>query len=277
MIGLKAQTPINKTLVLWIATVSFMFVQRATAAALAAASIVACSTPGLAAEASPVKAVVELFTSQGCSSCPPADRILSELARDPETLAISLPVDYWDYIGWKDTLAEPVYTQRQRAYAKTCGHGEVYTPEAIINGVADAVGSDRAQIEAAEAQTLKRPDVLSTPLSVSEQGGSLIISIGAGPSGKTYKAGVYLIALASKRTVAIQRGENAGSTLTYSNVVRGITKVGEWAGSPVVLKASIDQTRLGGADSYAVIVQEGGRGAPSAILAAAKGPQPPSL
>lgn len=256
---------------------SFMFAQRVAAAALAAACTFAAPTLGLAAEAPPVKAVVELFTSQGCSSCPPADRILAELARDPETLAISLPVDYWDYIGWKDTLAEPTYTARQRAYAKTSGRGEVYTPEAIINGVADAVGSDRAQIAAAEAQTVKRPGVLSTPLSVSEQGGSIVISVGAAPSGKSYKAGVYLIALASKRTVAIKRGENAGSTLTYSNVARGITKVGEWTGAPIVLKASLDQARLNGADSYAVIVQEGGRSAPSAILAAAKGPQPPSL
>ncbi|HLH49428.1 MAG TPA: DUF1223 domain-containing protein [Roseiarcus sp.] len=256
---------------------SFMSVQRAAVAALAVAGMVVSSTLGLAAEASPVKAVVELFTSQGCSSCPPADRILAELARDPDTLAISLPVDYWDYIGWKDTLAEPVYTARQRAYARTSGRGEVYTPQAIINGVADAVGSDRAQIATAEAQTLKRPDVLSTPLSVSEQGGSIAISIGAAPSGRSYKAGVYLIALASKRTVAIKRGENAGSTLTYSNVARAITKIGEWTGAPIVLKASLDQARLNGADSYAVIVQEGGRSAPSAILAAAKGPPPPSL
>jgi hypothetical protein len=246
-------------------------------AALAFAGVLACATPGFAAEASPVKTVVELFTSQGCSSCPPADRLLGELARDPDTLAMSFPVDYWDYIGWKDTLAEPTYAERQRAYAKTSGRGVVYTPQAIINGVADAVGSDRAQIEAAEARTRERPDVLSAPLSVSEQGGAIVISIGAAPLAKMYNAGVYLIALASKRTVAVQRGENAGATLTYSNVVRGIAKVGEWSGSPTVLKASLDQAHINGADSYAVIVQEGGHGSPSAIIAAAKGPQPPSL
>ncbi len=255
---------------------SFVSVQHATAA-LALAGVACAAAPSLAAEVPPVKAVVELFTSQGCSSCPPADRVLGELARDPETLAISYPVDYWDYIGWKDTLAEPSYTQRQRAYARSSGRGVVYTPQAIVNGVADAVGSDLAQIEAAEARTRERPDVLSAPLAVSEQGGAVVISLGAGPAGKTYKAGVYLIALASRRTVAIQRGENAGATLTYSNVVRAVTKIGEWNGSPTVLKASLDQAHVNGADSYAVIVQEGDRSAPSAILAAAKGPQPPSL
>jgi hypothetical protein len=254
---------------------SSIFTRRATTA-LVITSLFAFSAFACAADAGHVKAVVELFTSQGCSSCPPADRLLTELAQDPETLAMSLPVDYWDYIGWKDTLAEPTYADRQRAYARASGRGAVYTPQAVVNGVADAIGSDRVQIEAAKAQSLKRPDILSAPLSVSEQGGSIEISIGAA-AGKTYKAGVYLIALAAKRTVAIKRGENAGSTLTYSNVVRGITKVGEWTGAPIVLKASLDQAHLDGADSYAVIVQEGGRGAPSAILAAARGPQPPSL
>jgi hypothetical protein len=277
LIRLLAQTPIIKALIIGFRTMRSIFAQCAATAALAVASVMAGAAPGLAADGSPVKAVVELFTSQGCSSCPPADRILSELASDPQTLAISLPVDYWDYIGWKDTLAEPTYAERQRAYAKTSGRGEVYTPQAIVNGVADAIGSDRAQIESAEAQSRKRPDVLAAPISISEHGSAIVIAIGAAPSGKTYAAGVYLIALASKRTVAVKRGENAGSTLTYSNVVRGITKVGQWTGAPIELRASLDQARLDGADSYAVIVQEGERAAPSAILAAAKGPQPPSL
>jgi hypothetical protein len=249
-----------------------MTARGVTTTTLVVAGLIACPMPALEAEASDVKAVVELFTSQGCSSCPPADQILGELARDPNTLAISLPVDYWDYIGWKDTLAEPVYTARQQAYAKASGRGEVYTPQAIINGLADAVGSDRQQIEAAEASTAKRPGVLSVPLSISEKAGAIDISVGEAPAGAPHNGSVYLIALASKRTVAIQRGENAGATLTYSNVVRGITKVGEWSGAPTVMKASLDQARLDGADSYAVIVQQGGRAAPSAILAAAKGP-----
>jgi hypothetical protein len=249
-----------------------MSAQSATAKALVVASLVGCGTSVLAAETGNVKAVVELFTSQGCSSCPPADRVLGELARDPHVLAISFPVDYWDYIGWKDTLATPIYTLRQQAYAKTSGRGDVYTPQAIINGIADAVGSDRTQIEAAESLTAKRADVMSVPLKIAEQGGSINISVGAAPTGAPRNAGVFLLALASKRTVNVQRGENAGSTLTYSNVVRAITKVGEWNGTPANLHASLEQARLDGADAYAVIVQEGGRGSPSTILAAAKGP-----
>jgi hypothetical protein len=249
-----------------------MSAQSATAKALVVASLVGCGTPVLAAEAGNVKAVVELFTSQGCSSCPPADRVLGELARDPHVLAISFPVDYWDYIGWKDTLATPTYTLRQQAYAKTSGRGDVYTPQAIINGIADAVGSDRTQIEAAESLTAKRAGVMSVPLKVAEQGGNINIAVGAAPTGAPRNASVFLIALASKRTVIVQRGENAGSTLTYSNVVRAITKVGEWNGAPANLQASLEQAHLDGADAYAVIVQEGGRESPSTILAAAKGP-----
>src|ERR1043166_9009946 len=90
------------------------------------------------------RAVVELFTSQGCSSCPPADRLLGELARDPTLVAMSLPIDYWDYIGWKDTLAKPRHTVRQRFYARTRGDGDVYTPQVVINGVSHAVGNDKA-------------------------------------------------------------------------------------------------------------------------------------
>jgi len=249
-----------------------MPVRGAVATAAIVATFAFVSAPTLAAEAAPVRSVVELFTSQGCSSCPPADRILAELTRDPNVLAMSFPVDYWDYIGWKDTLAEPTHAQRQEAYAKASGRGQVYTPQAIVNGLADAVGSDRRQIEEAVAATAKRAGVLSVPLSVVEQGDAITISVGAAPAGAPHSAGVYLLALASKRTVTIERGENAGATITYSNVVRGMTKVGEWSGAPVTLRASLAQARLDGADAYAVIVQEGDRAAPSAILAAAKGP-----
>src|SRR5215468_7884684 len=102
------------------------------------AAVAAFATTEASAEP---RAVIELFTSQGCSSCPPADKLLGELARDPSIVALSLPIDYWDYIGWKDTLAKPRHTARQRSYAKSRGDGEVYTPQVVINGVARAVGS----------------------------------------------------------------------------------------------------------------------------------------
>jgi hypothetical protein len=242
------------------------------AAAIVIGALASLTTQAGAAGVAGVRNVVELFTSQGCSSCPPADRILSRLASDPDTLALSFPVDYWDYIGWKDTLAAPSYTARQKAYAAASGKGEVYTPQAIVNGLADAVGSDLEAIEQAERDTGKRGGVLSVPLSLVERDGKIDVSVGAAGAAAPQSAGVYLFALASSRTVAVQRGENAGSTLTYSNVVRAMTKIGDWNGVAVDLHADLSLARLGGADSYVVIVQAGARAQPSAILAAARGP-----
>ncbi len=239
------------------------------AGAITIGALVSLTSP---AGAAGVRNVVELFTSQGCSSCPPADRILSRLAHDPATLALSFPVDYWDYIGWKDTLATPSYTARQKAYALASGKGAVYTPQAIVNGLTDAVGSDMEAIEEAESETGKRAGVLSVPLTVVERNGKIDISVGAAGVGSPQSAGVYLLALASSRTVIVQRGENAGSTLTYSNVVRAMTKIGDWNGAAVALQADLSQAHLDGADSYAVIVQAGARAQPSTILAAARGP-----
>src|ERR1700732_4753488 len=116
-------------------------VKRASYLSVLGLIVLVGSATELRAQSTPSRgpSVVELFTSQGCSSCPPADRILGQLARDPKVLAISFPVDYWDYIGWKDTLATPSYTARQKAYASTSGKRQVYTPQVIVNGLTDAV------------------------------------------------------------------------------------------------------------------------------------------
>src|SRR5579871_2732445 len=111
------------------------------------------ATPALAAEPKPV---VELFTSQGCSSCPPADRVLGELAREGRVIALSLPVDYWDYLGWKDTLAQHTNSMRQRGYASDRG-GRVYTPQVVVNGAMQVIGSDRPAIEAACKSAAAKP------------------------------------------------------------------------------------------------------------------------
>lgn len=245
-----------------------MFAMRARTIMIGA---FACLATAGAANAEAVRNVLELFTSQGCSSCPPADRILRQLSRDPSVLALSFPVDYWDYIGWKDTLAAPTYTARQKAYAMASGNGQVYTPEVIVNGLADAVGSDLQAIEQAERATAKR-GVMSVPLSVVERGDKIDVSVGAAVASSPKAAGVYLLAFASSRTVTVQRGENAGSTLTYANVVRAMTKIGDWSGAPINLQADLSQAHLNGADSYAVIVQAEEQARPSTILAAAHGP-----
>ena len=126
------------------ALMAYRFLSR-WSGALGVCAIVAVIRP---AHAEP-KAVVELFTSQGCSSCPAADKLLGELARDPSVIALSLPIDYWDYLGWKDTLADSRFTARQKAYSRMRGDRDVYTPQAIVNGAAHVIGSDRARIEGA--------------------------------------------------------------------------------------------------------------------------------
>ena len=136
--------------------------KRRVALSLAVVASAACC-PRRAARAEP-RAVIELFTSQGCSSCPPADKLAGELAQDPSLLVMSLPVDYWDYLGWKDTLANPGHTKRQRAYSKTRGDREVYTPQVVVNGMAHVLGSDRSAIENAIKHTGKQAGTLSLPV-----------------------------------------------------------------------------------------------------------------
>ncbi len=139
---------------------------------------IALSAGFVSARAEP-RAVIELFTSQGCSSCPPADRLVGELARDPSIVAMSLPVDYWDYLGWKDTLANPRHTARQRGYARVRGDREVYTPQAVINGVLHAPGSDKAAIEAAIGKTHAETASLSVPVSLSFAAERMEVTVGA--------------------------------------------------------------------------------------------------
>ena len=130
-----------------------------------------------AAVAAPPVAVVELFTSQGCSSCPPADEILGELSKRQDVLALTFPVDYWDYLGWKDTLAHPLFTKRQRAYAHARGDRQVYTPQAIVNGTKPCIGSDRSELEAVTRSGQALPVAVST----TETNDAVEVHIDAGP------------------------------------------------------------------------------------------------
>jgi len=229
--------------------------------------LLALLAPSGPAAAGVVRSVVELFTSQGCSSCPPADKVLSELAHDPSVLAVSLPIDYWDYIGWRDTLASPVFTARQKAYAAAGGDNRVYTPQAVVNGLKDAVGSDRAAIDKAAETTRATAGVMAAPLEVAVEGAAIKVSVGDGLPGSPQEAGVYLLALQRSQSVTVRRGENAGATLTYSNVVRAIIKIGDWHGEKQAFSADEALAHVDGADSFAIIVQAGRRSQPGAILA----------
>lgn len=211
------------------------------------------------------RAVVELFTSQGCSSCPPADAVLSELAHDPGVVALSLPVDYWDYLGWKDTLARPGFSQRQKAYAELRGDRQVYTPQAVVNGVRHALGSDRSAIEAA-ASSSREQGALAVPVKVIEQGETIRVDVGARPG---ESASVWLMPLTRHAEVKIARGENRGRSVTYCNVVRSLTKLGEWTGEARSFDVPVSAVRVAASDGFAVLLQGGSTDRPGPILGAA--------
>ncbi|MBN1417852.1 MAG: DUF1223 domain-containing protein [Planctomycetes bacterium] len=205
--------------------------------------------------------VIELFTSQGCSSCPSADRLLGELSKRKDVLALSLPVDYWDYIGWKDTLASPAFSARQRAYAHARGDRAVYTPQAVVNGLVHRVGSDRKALSDALRETnAKRPTV---PVDVSMNGDKIAVRIGDGRPGS--RASVLLVLFDPSETVSIKRGENAGRTITYHNVVRRIVRIGAWTGEA----QSFTVPKPSDGRRCAILVQAGAQDEPGAILGAA--------
>jgi hypothetical protein len=199
--------------------------------------------------------VIELYTSQGCSSCPEADQLLEQLSHRPDIIALSFPVSYWDYLGWKDTLARPENTERQRSYAKTIGDGEVYTPQAIVNGVRNCVGSNRDEIEAAVEATAPVVGENAVPIFVRRESGKLIVEVGGAPEGSRHRKGkVWVATLRPPLAVPIKRGENAGNVVTYTNVVRKLTEAGDWEGAPVSYALPLNSIAADG-DSLVVFLQ----------------------
>jgi hypothetical protein len=232
--------------------------------ALGVCAIVAVIRP---AHAEP-RAVVELFTSQGCSSCPAADRLLGELGKDPDLLALSLPIDYWDYLGWKDTLADARHTARQKAYSTLRGDRAVYTPQIVINGTSQALGSDKSAIERAVAQSRRNAAILSVPVSVAVGKDTVTIKA-SGKGSEARTAEVWLCPLTRAVQVQIGRGENRGKTVTYTNVVRGWIKLGTWSGKDETWTMPIGDLGSSGADALAVLVQNGTPDKPGAMIGAA--------
>jgi invasion protein IalB len=163
--------------------------------------------------------VAELFTSQGCSSCPPADQWLAAIAHKPGVVAVSFHVDYWDYIGWQDTLASPAFTARQRAYAEAHGEGQVYTPQVMVNGLAGVAGSDRAEIEQAIKMTKGVDGAVTVPMRLTETGGHFMVEVTKGAGGP---ASVFALRVARASAILIPHGENAGRSVTYTNFVRAM-------------------------------------------------------
>lgn len=216
------------------------------------------------------QAVVELFTSQGCSSCPAADALFVELAKDPRLITLTLPVTYWDYLGWKDTLGQEAFGKRQKLYAKARGDGQIYTPQAVVNGAAHIVGSDKGGIDKLVQDQGK--DGFPVRIDLTEADGALRISLGTAPFTGEKPAVVLLLQVSRTATVPIERGENTGKTVTYANVVRGISRIGEWNGPAATLTVPLETVRSAAkADSYVVLVQGDPYARQSAILGAARG------
>jgi hypothetical protein len=215
------------------------------------------------AAAGPAKrpVVVELFTSQGCSSCEPADVLLGKLAKRTDVIPMSLSVTYWDMLGWKDTLASEAYTRRQKAYAETMGHSAVYTPQIIVDGVTDVVGSREAAVESAIDAQERVPASEDVRVSLQESKQVLHIAIGGAP-GRAVKtpATVWMMHLKGQATVAIGAGENDGRTMTYHNVVSDLKAVGQWKGEPLAI--DLPHAAMEGVphDAVVVLVQSGGYG-----------------
>jgi hypothetical protein len=214
-----------------------------------------------------ITAVIELFTSQGCSSCPPADALLKTYAAKPGILALEMPVDYWDYLGWKDTFASPKNTERQRNYAKARGDGHIYTPQAVINGMLHVNGASMGAIETALTDTETKLAIERVPLSVWTERGSIVIQAGAAPDGAAIKeATIWLAVIQKTAEVSVAQGENKGKTLSYTNVVRELTPVGTWTGTPIRVQLARSALMRPQLETVAVLLQNGKAGP---IIAAA--------
>jgi hypothetical protein len=247
------------------ATMAYNLISR-WSGALGICAVIAVIRP---AHADP-RAVVELFTSQGCSSCPPADKIIGELAKDPSIIAMSMPIDYWDYLGWKDTLADARFSARQKAYSRVRGDRDVYTPQAVINGSMHVIGSDRTSIENAIGATRKEDGVMSVPVTMTQSGKQLTVSVAAANKAPLAQhAEVWICSISKAIPISIGRGENRGKEITYYNVVRNLMKVADWNGNSGSWTVPLDNVEHEGVDAAIAIVQDGSRDRPGPMLGAA--------
>jgi hypothetical protein len=212
----------------------------------------AAAAPGAVRAQSPV--VVELFTAQGCAACPPADAFLAELATRADVIALALHVDYWDYIGWRDTFAQGAFTERQKAYARAAGARTIYTPQMVVQGREAMPGTRTEAVTARILETAAAPQTISIEASSSADGARLVLRPLAGPVGG---ARVHLVRYEPRVDVAIGAGENAGRRLEGHNIVLSWETLAEWDGSaPLELEVA-----LPGALPAVAIVQRADQGA----------------
>lgn len=265
------------------ASISGFSALRATviAAALAGGGwlSLADASEARAAPAEPL-VVVELFTSQGCSSCPPANAYLAEIAQRNGVLALSQHVDYWNYMGWKDPFSSAAASKRQKGYANSLGARYVYTPQMVVDGRSQEVGSNREAIEAmlAEARRVidKKLPLRAYAAAINQVKlvlpGAPVPAKDAKEPGQTARAAtIWLVAYDSSHSSNVERGENRGKTLTTYNVVRAMRSVGEWDGKAQTLMLNLADEIAAGYGNAAVLLQVGKVGP---IIAAARLPMP---
>lgn len=206
----------------------------------------------------PAPIVVELFTSEGCSSCPPADALLGDLRQRQYVLPLSFHVDYWDYIGWKDRFGDPAFTRRQQSYAEAQGKAMVYTPQMIIAGAIDVVGSDRAEVDKALKTAYTRNSMYRIQV-LREDDGKVVAHFPEAPIG--VPATVWLVTYQKSAESHVKAGENAGHHLKTFNVVRSLQKVGMWTGAATEIELKLDAAaKANSPDACAIIANQAEHG-----------------
>ena len=219
----------------------------------------------LHAEDGTPKGVVELFTAQGCSSCPPADAAFRKLVNQGNVIALAYHVDYWNYLGWADTLSSKENTERQYGYARTMGRSNVYTPQAIVNGRGHLAGSDLNGINSKIDTYSSEGNGLTIPISASMRGDELEIKIGAGQG----KANVVMVYFDKEKTIEVEKGENSGKKLSYLHSVTNVETVGMWDGKATSLTLPASVLQRPQLEGCAILLQSAtADGDPAAILGA---------
>ena len=213
------------------------------------------------------RGVVEMFTSQGCSSCPPADRVLGDYAKRGDVLALSWHVDYWNYLGWSDTFSEARFSERQRSYANAFRRRGVYTPQAVVNGRDHVVGSDRRRIEGLLSDYASSGLGLTVPVSLTRVDDKRVRFFAEGAD--LDDAELWIVYFDSSHTVDIGRGENRGRTITYHNIVRDYSLLGSGRDGVLDVTLPLSGLKHEGSDSCALLLQRNVGGIPGAIIGAA--------
>lgn len=245
-------------------------------------SLLVIVSPAMAQQGQPkhaARAVVELFTSQGCAACPPADALMCDYAFDSGIVVLTMPVTCWDYLGWRDTLANEKFTKRQRTYAKMRGERRIYTPQAVINGDAHLLGSDVVAMRKALTPITPAAAIASTPalplaIDIIPEGEGFRVNITPSMASSPENASIILAPFYRAQTVAIGSGENKGSTLSYMNVVRDLVPLGTMPttaapNTPVTLSLQNIEAMPDNTDGFAILVQSGSTATPGRMLGAA--------